>query len=65
MVTQTVEATYENGEIKLKEDIKTKKAKLYIVVVSEENDMSPISWSEDFLWSELHKKWKELLSNIK
>jgi hypothetical protein len=65
MVTQTVEAYYDNWHIELKEKIRSKRAKLYIVVVNEEeSDVSPIYWSSEFLESELHMKWKKLLSNI-
>ena len=65
MVTQTVEAFYDNWHIELKEKINSKRAKLYIVVVSEEeSNVSPIYWSSEFLWSKLHMRWKKLLSNI-
>ena len=45
-------------------DIKSERAKLYIVVI-EELDIEPIRWSTDFIWTKLHKKGLELISKIK
>ena len=49
-------------------EIKAKKTKLYIVVVDEENsnenDLEPISWSKNFIWTKFHKRWLDLLSKI-
>lgn len=68
MVTQTIEANYDHWKIELLWKIKVKKAKLYIVVVDEENsiesDLEAISWSNDFIWTKLHKRWLDLLSKI-
>lgn len=68
MVTQTIEANYNHWKIELLWEIKVKKAKLYIVVVDEENSIEPdieaISWSEEFIWTKLHKRWLNLLSKI-
>ncbi len=68
MVTQTIEANYDNWKIKLLWKIKVKKAKLYIVVIDEEkqmeNDLEPISGSKDFIWTKLHKRWLDLLSKV-
>ena len=48
MVTQTLEAIYQNWKIELMWEIKTTKAKLYILVIDEEKDIEPIFWSEEF-----------------
>jgi len=68
MVTQTIEANYNHWKIELMWEIKVKKAKLYIVVIDEESwveaDLEPISWSKNFIWTKLHKRWLDLLSKI-
>lgn len=68
MTTQTVEATYVNWKIKFNEKINAKNAKLYIIAISEEisnsSDCEELVWSKEFLWTELHKRWKKLLFNI-
>ena len=67
MVTQTVEAIYNNWHIELKWKINAKKAKLYIVVVNEEeleSDIEPLFWSSDFIWTKLYERWRKLLSKI-
>ena len=67
MVTQTVEAVYNNWSIELKWKINAKKAKLYIVVINEDdenNDIEPILWSLDFVWTKLYERWRKILSKI-
>ncbi|HPZ06751.1 MAG TPA: DUF104 domain-containing protein [Candidatus Eremiobacteraeota bacterium] len=41
---KTVEAIYENGEIRLLEDLGVKRAKLYIIVIDDEKDKEAFQW---------------------
>ncbi|MEQ8169420.1 MAG: antitoxin AF2212-like protein [Candidatus Eremiobacterota bacterium] len=44
---RAIEAFYENGEIKLLEDLGVKKAKLYIIVIEDETDKENFQWNID------------------
>ncbi|EKD44765.1 MAG: hypothetical protein ACD_71C00012G0003 [uncultured bacterium (gcode 4)] len=63
MVTQTVEAIYENGNIKLLWNIHSTKARLYIVVI-EDVDAEIIPWSDMFIGTTLHKRGRNILSKV-
>ena len=44
---RAIEAFYDNGEIKLLEDLGVKKAKLYIIVIEDETDKENFQWNID------------------
>jgi len=47
LMHRAIEAFYENGEIRLLEDIGVKKAKLYIIVIEDETDKENFQWNID------------------
>ena len=68
---QTIEAVYNNWQIKLLDKINVKKAKLYIVVVEDSwkwvddgFDIEKIENSEEFINTDLHKRWKKILASL-